>query len=562
MSAQTGRATEAPAPPSSRRLERARVEVRRLRDNPNPVWMRELRQAARLQRTPVILAVTTAAMTLLIASVGGMASVTEESAKVGAIIYQVFFSLAFAVVSWIAPAVAASTVANERGGHTWEALVLTGLGAPTIARGKFLASVTYVLLYVVMLAPVAALPFLFGGVTAGEVLLAFVLLVLFAVLAVAFGLSISSAFASPAVAIVVTLMMAVPLSIVAYLGCGVGLSYAAHELWPAVPAGAPVWLPTAYVRAGFGLKSLTFLVLAPLALTVLPAWFFYEVTVAKMSDISDDRSTGLRRWFFVSASVLALVSAVPPLSAGSPAWKASVAGIGSMMLVYAFAAFVFAGDPLGPSRRVRVHWERVHASRVQRFVGPGVLKAITLLLVVGLCVTALQTAEGIVLSWARGGTSARVDSERIVVFAAYAAAFLVFVGGFTAWARARATSSTVPRLLLLAVLFVATIGPWILMAVADAIADNPGRALLLSAPSPTFAFRMIQAFDLSGPERDLTLTVGACSAGAWALLGLGLLGAARSRVGNVIEAHRAAEARLEAALRAESTGPREPEPSG
>ena len=207
MSAQTGRPTVASPPPSSRRLDRARIHVSRIRNDPNPVWMRELRQSARLQRTPVILAVITGMMTLLIASIGGVASVTAEPAKVGVALFQTFFSLAFCVVTWVGPAVAASTIAAERGGRTWEALLLTGLGPTTIARGKFAASLSYICLYIVMLAPVGALPFLFGGVTATEVIAAFALLFLFAVLSVAFGLSVSSKFSSPAVAIVVTLLV-------------------------------------------------------------------------------------------------------------------------------------------------------------------------------------------------------------------------------------------------------------------------------------------------------------------------------------------------------------------
>ncbi len=44
-----------------------------------------------------------------------------------------------------------------------------------IARGKFLAAYTNIAMYIVMLAPAGALPFLFGGVTATEVLAAFAL---------------------------------------------------------------------------------------------------------------------------------------------------------------------------------------------------------------------------------------------------------------------------------------------------------------------------------------------------------------------------------------------------
>ena len=71
--------------------------------------MRELRQSARLQRTPVILMAVTVAVALLICSVGGIASVTAEPAKVGVGVFHTFFSLAFALVTWLGPAVASST---------------------------------------------------------------------------------------------------------------------------------------------------------------------------------------------------------------------------------------------------------------------------------------------------------------------------------------------------------------------------------------------------------------------------------------------------------------------
>ena len=77
-------------------------------------------------------------------SVGGVLSVTAEPAKVGVGVFHTFFSLAFAIVTWVGPAVAANTIASEKSGRTWEALLLTGLRPARIARGKFLAALTYV----------------------------------------------------------------------------------------------------------------------------------------------------------------------------------------------------------------------------------------------------------------------------------------------------------------------------------------------------------------------------------------------------------------------------------
>src|ERR1041384_7784208 len=248
MSIQSGSASLPPPPPGASLFSRAHLRRLRLARDPNPVWMRELRQSARLQRTPVILMTVTVAIALLICSVGGIASVTAEPAKVGVGIFHTFFSLAFALVTWLGPAVAASTIAGEKNGRTWEALALTTLSPARIARGKFLAAYTYVGLYLVMLAPVGALPFLFGGVTATEVMLAFFCCFVFAALAVAFGLALSSKFQSSAAAIIVTLIVALVTSFTVYIVLGVALSVAVHEQWPAIAQAAPVWLPTACVN--------------------------------------------------------------------------------------------------------------------------------------------------------------------------------------------------------------------------------------------------------------------------------------------------------------------------
>ena len=453
MSAQTGRPTLADAPPSSRRIDRARIRVKNIKNDPNPIWMREMRQAARLGRTPIILAVITGLMALLICAVGGVASVKAEPAKVGVALFHTFFSLAFAVVTWIGPAVAASTIASERSGRTWEALSLTGLGPVTIAQGKFLASLSYISLYIVMLVPVGALPFLFGGVSATEVLAAFALLFCFGVLSVAFGLSISSQFSSSAVAIVVTLLVAIPLSLLVYLLGGVALSVAVHDIWPAIPKGAPVWLPTAYVRADFGLEYLAFLVLAPLVAIGVPAWFLYEVTVANMGGVSDDRSSGIRRWFLISAPAFCVASVVPALAVPRDRWAAVAIGISTMFIFFTTMAFVFAGEPLGPSRRVLIHWDRRGVGRLRRFLGPGIARAVSLLMIVSTACIALQVAVGVSIELLARGPTAVEDATRVIAFGGYAAGYCLFLAGFAAWTRARSATTSVPRALLVAALF-------------------------------------------------------------------------------------------------------------
>ncbi len=545
MSAQTGRPNVVAPPPSSRRIDMARAQVDHLRNDPNPVWMRELRQAARLTRTPVILAVITGVMALLICSVGGVASVATEPAKVGAALYHVFFSLAFAVVTWVAPAVAASTISSERSGRTWEALLLTGLGTPTIARGKFLASFTYISLYIVMLSPVGALPFLFGGVTATDVVAAFALLFLIAVLSVAFGLSISSKFASAAVAIVITLLVAFPLSIAVYLLGGVGLSFAAHDLWPAVPSGPPVWLPAAYARADFGLEYVTFLVAAPLLSVAVPGWFFYEVTLANMAGVSDDRSSGLRRWFLV-CSLLLCVGCIVSIGA-VPGVETPIVGLCVLVVFGVFAAFVFAGEPLGASRRVQVHWDRAKVGKARRFFGPGLVRASVTGIAFSVLALLAVAAAAVAFNYARGGSGD--DATRVVSFAVYSCAFLLFLFGFGAWTRARSLTSAVPRVLLVGMLFLALAGPWLAMAIAGILSDGSDEALLVASPSPLYVFVMLDK--IGGAEQELSLIAGAVAAAGWGFLGAGLLTAAATRARRIVREHELRLTKLDDLLAAE-----------
>jgi hypothetical protein len=532
-----------------------KTRFQRLITDPNPVWMRELRAAARLQRTPVILAVITGMMTLLVCSVGGVAAMSSEPARVGTWLYHTFFSLTYALVTWMGPAVASTTIAAERSGRTWEALELTGLGPANVARGKFLAALSYVSLYLVMLAPVGALPFLFGGVTALEILLAFVLLGVFAVLSVAFGLAMSSKMGSPAVAILATLLVSVLCSIVAYLGLGIGLSNAANDLWPGVVASAPVWLPTAYARADFGAEYVALLVLLPFVLIAVPAWLFYEITIANMASASDDRSTRLRLWTLVSTPGLTLALVGCGVAFRDEDWF--LLGAGALFLLCIFEAFLFAGEPLGPSRRVEVHWQRDGVSAIRRFVGPGVVQASVTLVVLVLGCFGLLALAGFLVLPDKG------DKLAVVSLAGYAGAFAVFVAGFAAWTRARATGPGVPRVLLLGALFLAFVGPYVAMAIAG-VSGSGNRAMLVAAPSPIYAFHMVsEARDLtvlasgvtvSDPERDATLLAGAVCAGAWALIGLGLLAVAASRVRVRRHAEKAQRAALEASFaKAEAT---------
>ncbi len=530
-----------------------------LRD-PNPIWVREMRQGARLARIPWVLFGLTLALSLLMCSIGGLAASSDTTpASIGGVLFQVFFSLAYFVVVVVGPAVAANGVASEREGRTWEAVQLTGLTAKEVARGKFIAAYTTIALYIVVLAPVGALSFLFGGVTATEVVVAFAFLFLVAALAVAFGLAVSSLMSSLRGALVVTLMLAIATGPMLYFLFGFGASFGVHGVWSEVPEAFPIWLPLAYSRGTFGLEYLLLLVAIPLLVVVVPAWFLYETTVANMSGEADDRSTGLKRWYFFCTPFVALASGVPTALAESDGdrIKLAVTGLSALSVYLAFCAFLFTAEPPGPSRRVRVHWDRERAGFVRRFFGPGLAKTSMLVGVLGFaCIWVVAFGDMALVHFFASLGSQIHHMEEIFFFALYASAFFVFVTGLTAWLRSRGQSPWIARMVGAGLLFLVAAAPWVVAAIGGALAQrHSDEWLLIGAPSPFYAVYVLAWIDDSTHAGSSipVVELGAAASLFWALSGMALIGLAAARCRRVVRAHDAAVAASEAALRAEES---------
>ncbi|MDB4997423.1 MAG: hypothetical protein JWM74_4855 [Myxococcaceae bacterium] len=545
------------APPPSQVMRGGiRGFFQRITAEPNAIWMREMRQSARLGRTPWILFAITLTISLLMCSIGGIAAAENATpASLGGGLFQAFFSIAYFVVVIVGPAVAANSIASEREGKTWEAVLLTGLTPQEIARGKFMAAYTTLALYIVVLAPVGALSFLFGGVTATEVIVAFVFLFLVAGLAVAFGLAVSSLMASLRGAIVVTLMLAICIGPFLYSMFGFGCSFAIHKQWNEVPEAFPIWLPLAYSRAPFGLEYMALLVALPILLIVLPAWFLYEATISNLTGDADDRSTGLKRWFLVSTPLFAIACAIPSIVAVGDEQRAmwSIMGITTFGAHAVFSALLFAFEPAGPSRRVRIHWARTNAGVVKRFFGPGLMKTAVLVGLLGFVgIVGIGFVDAIFLEALGTSPQKEISLQQVFVYAAYASLFYLFVVGLTSWLRARNNSPWVARLIACAIVFLIAAGPWVVAAIGGAFADSHEKEwLVVASPSPLYAFLMISWLDKTSPEPVPIIGCGLGCAMLWGFVGFGLLASAARRCSRTVAAHDAAVAEAEAALQAE-----------
>jgi hypothetical protein len=370
-------------------------------------------------------------------------------------------------------------------------LVLTGLPAPRIAQGKFLAALAYVGQYLVMVAPIGAVPFIAGGVTAAEVMLAYLFLTAFATLAVGFGVSVGSAIRKAAPAMLVSITVATAASFVAFIVLGSGAAALAHEAWPGITSGAPVWLPTAYVQADLGWDSAVTLFYTPWALALILSWFFYEVAVANMSAPGTNRYYGLKRWTLVAYPILLSIAYVPRLwqSYRSDLWITPAIAMAWVLFFGLLLILLFCGESPRLSRRVSAELAREDLPSLRRWLSPKLGRGHALVLLLSL--VALLITHGI-------GTAQELDNATqlgtdrssyitaLGMLAVTVFGFLTFAAGFNLFVRVRATSALPARLLTVVVCLVVLVGPWLVLAIAGLLAGGVDSSLWVAAPSPLF----------------------------------------------------------------------------
>jgi hypothetical protein len=515
----------------------------------SPILVRELRQAVRTGRTIVVLLVLAVVVGLLVVSIAGAFGMGKAPVNLGPVLFQVFFSLAFFIVLVLGPTMAAVGVASEKDGRTWEALVLAGMDGHALARGKFWTAATAVIVFLCMVAPASLLCIVLGGVSIFELVVAFVLLAIIAMIGIAFGVAVGAWANTTGSATLTALGAALFGTPALYFGVGLGASFLAHATWPEIPSAVPVWLPLAYTRAHFDGLYVLLLVLLPLTVASLSLWLFYELSVRLLAPKSDDRATGIKRWYLVSLPIIASMAAIPGLMTrgvgSTTAWIAGFSGLFSFTL---FGAFLLAGDELAPSARVEFRWRRDGAGWAARGLGPGLFQTCTLQLVTSLTVLAGFALVGTaLLSKGVFPGLPPVPAISLLICAEDWSAFLLFVMGFLLWSRVRSESVGAARLLTAMVGMVAVAAPWALFVVLAYPASKRGfDAMIFAAPSPLYSLAMIRAVEKGDPH--LPLTAGLACSLLWAALGLTLFSLGARRAAKTVAARRTDAADLAARM--------------
>ncbi|GAC1482875.1 MAG: hypothetical protein PVSMB9_08670 [Candidatus Dormibacteria bacterium] len=169
----------------------------------NPIVAKEYRSRMRTWRSPL-------AMTVYIVLIGGlgwaifaaMASSARNSYNggqaanygQGLFIYLLIFQMV--LLTFITPALTAGAISSERERQTLDLLFVTRIPPFSILWGKLLASMSFVLLLLLLSVPIFSLVFLFGGIELDQVLEAFLVTAVAALTLGIIGLACSTAFRS------------------------------------------------------------------------------------------------------------------------------------------------------------------------------------------------------------------------------------------------------------------------------------------------------------------------------------------------------------------------------
>jgi ABC-2 type transport system permease protein len=167
----------------------------------NPIVAKEYRSRMRTWRSPV-------AMTVYILLLGGLGwaifSAMTFSARnsfnggqaanygQGLFLYLVLFQMV--LLAFITPALTAGAISSERERQTIDLLFVTKLPSFSILWGKLLASMSFVMLLLLLSVPIFSLVFLFGGIELDQLAAAFLVTAVSALTLGIIGITCSTAF--------------------------------------------------------------------------------------------------------------------------------------------------------------------------------------------------------------------------------------------------------------------------------------------------------------------------------------------------------------------------------
>ncbi|WP_418791926.1 ABC transporter permease [Phosphitispora sp. TUW77] len=174
----------------------------------NPVLTKELRDRVRTWRSPLVITVYLG----FIAVVGGFFIFEQTRGgmggprvyRMGIEIFNIMAILQIGLIAFLTPGLTAGVISGERERQTLPLLMITRMSPLSVATGKLISAISYMLLLIVISMPFYSIVFFFGGVSLSQFFQVAGILMVTTVLLGSMGMFFSSLFKRTTVAIIVT----------------------------------------------------------------------------------------------------------------------------------------------------------------------------------------------------------------------------------------------------------------------------------------------------------------------------------------------------------------------
>lgn len=224
----------------------------------NPVLGREVKERFRSRRAPIFVTLWVLGVGLIGYLVYLVAQLTARDAfglgqgvaggYMGRFIFEGMLLLLMTGVVMIVPGLTALSIVGERERQTFHLLQVTQLSPLQIVLGKLWSSMSYFLLLLVAVAPVVALPLLFGGVRMVDVVVGLAMLLLTALMLGSLGIWGSSRARSSRGAVATAYTWAFIIAFITFAAMGAELLFLSEgDPFPARGREVVSILPNPYV---------------------------------------------------------------------------------------------------------------------------------------------------------------------------------------------------------------------------------------------------------------------------------------------------------------------------
>lgn len=485
--------------------------------DPNPIVRKELLAAL---RTPLyvrsVVGVLVALAALMVLSAVSVAD-EPDTTEAGRMLFQLFFGGTCLAVAVVGPTLGAMSIVHERESRTWDAMVLSGMHPWRIVWGKLGAVFAAVVFIPLASLPMLSVVALFGGVSGAQIAVAGAYTLVLGMLAVSMGVAVSARSVATRRALLVT----TPAAIFGTLALGGLLAAVGHDVARAraLTLDGPFFFADAYLALPLDRTYFVYLVLLPGWCIGVPFWGFHALARSGLMDPTEDRSWPIKRWALgaLTSGVAALALAMRLGGASVRArqgWSLAVMGVATPLAL--LLLFMFVGEPVRATRRMLLDPPRGPlVGRLRPTLVPSVWFVVAVFGAgLALCPVALEAS-----------------GRDLLLVGLWCAAFVAGMGGLMGWLAARgrttARGATSARVYGVVALFVASVGLWIVAALAGAAGDPLGAPFPLLGLAPTWVGPAAGEVFLSASRHPTLATYAALytGIGAWSAVAAATLAA-------------------------------------